>query len=207
MIKGYPDRQEAFKIWEDGIAFRRDSQYGFDYENEYRFHTLGVAKAASKIASRIPGMDEEEAYILGLLHDYGKKINEKKEGIFHGRVGYEELLKMGYGEAAQICLTHTFPIKNFDDSEYSYPQDWKDWLHKALALIEYSDYDYLIALCDKFFEGLSMVSIEKRVAGIKKRYNLDDKQAETLLDESLRLKDYFDKKTGCDIYDILGIKD
>ena len=203
----WPTREEAVDLWEEGIHDRCLKSYGFPFEDEYRFHTQGVARAAEAIAAHIPGMNSEKAFVLGLLHDYGKKINERMEGRFHGREGYEKMLELGYPEVAKICLTHTFPKKNFEDGEFSYPEDWQIWCHKTLANIEYDDYDYLIGLCDKFFEGMSMVSIENRIKGIVRRYQLSPKQEDILLKDALRLKAYFDKKTGCDIYDILGIKE
>lgn len=205
--KNCPTRSEALKLWEKGISERCCKPYGFPFEDEYRFHTLGVAKAAEAIASRIPGMDCDKAYVLGLLHDYGKRISEKAEGRFHGREGFEAMRELGYTEVAQICLTHTFPNKNFSDDEFSYPRDWQEWSRRTLENIEYDDYDYLIALCDKFFEGMSMVSIAKRVKGIVSRYGLAPEQEKILLEGSMRLKNYFDAKTGCDIYDILGIEE
>lgn len=205
--KTYPTRSEALKLWEKGICDRCHKPYGFPFEDEYRFHTLGVAKAAEAIASHIPGMDCDKAYVLGLLHDYGKLISERAEGRFHGREGFEAMQELGYTEVAQICLTHTFPNKNFSDDEFSYPKDWQDWSRQVLEKVEYDDYDYLIALCDKFFEGMSMVSISKRIQGIVRRYGLAPEQEKILLDGSLRLKSYFDRKTGCDIYNILGIEE
>ena len=205
--KGYPSKEQALKIWEGGIVYRLSRPYGFTFENEYRFHTMGVASAAEKIARYIPSMDPEKAFVLGLLHDYGKRINERIEGRFHGQEGYEQMLKAGYPDVAKVCLTHTFAKPDFPDEEYSYPQEWKDWARNILKNITYDDYDYLICLCDKFFEGLSIVSISNRVKGIVNRYRLSKIEENYLLAESMQLKDYFDKKTGQDIYKILDIKD
>ena len=205
--RGYPTKEQALKIWEAGIIYRLSRPYGFTFENEYRFHTMGVASAAEKIARYIPSLDTEKAFVLGLLHDYGKRINERIEGRFHGQEGYEQMLKMGYPDVAKVCLTHTFSEQNFSDEEYSYPQEWKDWAHNTLKNITYDDYDYLICLCDKFFEGLSIVPISNRIKGIIKRYQLGKVQEECLFKQSMKLKEYFDKKTGHDIYEILGIKD
>jgi len=206
MNNKFPNREEAEQILEEGIAYRLKRPYPFLLENEYRFHVHGVAEAAFKIALKINELDAEKAYVLGLLHDFGKRISEKAEKKFHGLEGYEAMMKYGYPEIAKICLTHTFPDKDFKDEEYSYPQKWKDELHKLLATVEYDDYDRLICLCDKFFEGMSMVSLEKRANGIAKRYNLTAEQKEALLSDSYRLKDYFESKTDEDIYSILGIK-
>ena len=205
--RGYPSKETALKIWEQGIVYRLSRPYGFTFENEYRFHTMGVASAAEKIAKYISSMDQEKAFVLGLLHDYGKRINERIERRFHGQEGYEQMMKMGYPDVAKVCLTHTFSERDFKDEQYSYPQEWKDWAHNMLKNITYDDYDYLICLCDKFFEGLSIVSISSRVKGIVYRYNLGKIEEECLLKQSIELKEYFDKKTGQDIYTILGIKD
>ena len=205
--KGYPSRREARKIWEQGIEYRRNRPYDFTLEPEYRFHTTGVATAAYKIAKHIKGLNADKAYVFGLLHDYGKRVNEKIEHRFHGREGYEEMMKMGYPDVAKICLTHTFSCRDFDDDDYNYPKEWKDWVHEKFSQIEYDDYDYLICLCDKFFEGMLRVSIERRIDGIVKRYNLGSEQRKKLTEQSYFLKNYFDKKTGTDIYKILGIED
>lgn len=195
------------EIWEKGIQYRRSRSYGFTEEDEYRFHTLGVAGAAEKIAAHIGAMNGEKAYIFGLLHDYGKRINERKENKFHGREGYEQMLILGYPDIAQICLTHTFPDKHFKDDQYDYPKEWIDWARKKLAETVYTDYDFLIAFCDKLFEACEMVSIEKRIRGIVERYGLSEMQRELLYEESMNLKQYFDAKIGEDTYRILGIKD
>ena len=204
--KGYPNKEIAINLWENGIKYRKSKPYGFDVEEEYIFHTKGVAAAAKKIAEYLPVLDPEKAYILGLLHDYGKRISEKIENYFHGLEGYDQMLKLGYPEVAKICLTHTFFDKNFDYSDFSYPVEWLEQVKTKLQKIEYDDYDYLICLCDKFFEGLKIVPIEKRAEGIAKRYKTTDRQIKIFREKSLLLKKYFDKKTGKDIYKILQIE-
>ena len=37
-------------------------------------HSLNVAIAARNIARKVPGMDENKAYILGMLHDIGRRV-------------------------------------------------------------------------------------------------------------------------------------
>ncbi len=202
---GYPGKINAIKLWKEGIEFRRTKPYGFDVEDEYIFHTQGVAASAEKIAEYLPGLNPEKAYILGLLHDYGKRISERIENYFHGREGYEQMLKLGYYDVAKICLTHTFFDKNLIYSDFSYPIEWIDWAQSKLKNIEYDDYDYLICLCDKFFEGLEKVSIEKRAEGIAKRYRTNENQINIFKKKSLNLKHYFDNKIGIDVYKILKI--
>lgn len=203
-----PDRQTAQRIWQDGIDFRLRQPQPWTFHQEYIFHTTGVAKAAQKIAENTPYLNAEKAYILGLLHDYGKKYDERAAGRFHAQVGYEELSVMGYTGAARICLTHSFPDKNFADADYSSCRpEWLVWAHQQLEKIEFDDYDRLIQLCDLFFEGLSKVSFERRFAGIQQRYNLRPEQLENLRRGAARNKAYFDALCGKDVYRLLEIEE
>ena len=134
-------------------------------------------------------------------------IGEREENRFHGQEGYEQMMFLGYPDVAQICLTHTFPDKNFDRGQYSFPDEWIEWAREKLAGTVYTDYDYLIAFCDKLFEACEMVSIEKRIEAIVERYGLNADQRDLLYRESIGLKKYFDEKTGDDVYRILEIED
>ena len=114
---------------------------------------------------------------------------------------------MGYYEAAKICLTHSFPDKNFCDKDYaSYSKEWLSWAHGELSKITYDDYDRLIQLCDMFFEGMHMVDFETRFSGIMKRYNLEYEDIKNLKEGTERNKRYFESKINCDIYQLLNIK-
>ena len=72
-----PARAEAQKIWQEGFDFRCCTTK-FEVKDEYIFHSHGVAQAAENIAAQIPAMDSEKAYVLGLLHDYGKNMTNGK---------------------------------------------------------------------------------------------------------------------------------
>lgn len=37
-------------------------------------HSLNVGVAARNIAQKVPGLDENKAYILGMLHDIGRRV-------------------------------------------------------------------------------------------------------------------------------------
>ena len=65
-------------------------------------HSRVAAHCARMIASRCPGMDGEKAYVLGLLHDIGRKFGVRHLG--HVSDGYSYMLSLGYDEAARICL-------------------------------------------------------------------------------------------------------
>lgn len=206
MIRKYPTLQQARKIWQEGLDYR-SATTNFAQREEYIFHTQGVAEAAQTIAAHTPGMDPEKAYILGLLHDYGKKYDERASGKFHGQVGFDAMNEMGYSDVAKICLTHSFPRQNFQDIHYSsYLPEWKNWARRELAKVTYDDYDRLIQLCDMFFEGTQKVDFETRFSKIIERYKLDPEIVNVLREDSNRNLRYFEVKTGCDIYDLLNIK-
>ena len=71
-MQGYPNKAEALKIWQEGLDYRIKN-YDFPVADEYVFHTKGIAESCEKIAKLIPDVNTEKAYVLGLLHDYGKK--------------------------------------------------------------------------------------------------------------------------------------
>lgn len=201
MNENCPTIRDAMKIWEDGIKYHKE-HYDFTKEDEYRFHSMGVAHFARLIASHIDGLNPEKAFVLGLLHDYGKKYSER----FHGLVEYLELTEMGYPLAAKICLSHTFPKKDFLIDYYpSYPQEDIKISKELLAVMQYDDYDRLIQFCDMFFEALIIKRPEERIQNIKKRYNLNDEVYHFILNETASLKSYFDKKCGQDVYKVLGV--
>ena len=37
-------------------------------------HSLNVGVAARNIAKKVPGMDENKAYVVGMLHDIGRRV-------------------------------------------------------------------------------------------------------------------------------------
>ena len=70
-------------------------------------HSLNTGIAARNIAEKIEGMDAEKAYIVGLLHDIGRRV-----GIVdiptHVYAGYEYCMEKGWDEVARICMTHSY---------------------------------------------------------------------------------------------------
>ena len=202
----FPDLVTAEKLWHAVILNRLSKPYPFNDRDAYVFHTRGVARFAKMIAEKIPALDAQKAYILGLLHDYGKRINEREESRFHGQEGYEAMTDLGYDDVARICLTHTFHIKNFSDDEYNYPPGWLCWAKEKLKPLTYNDYDRLIQLCDMLTEGFDFVTIEQRADGIAARYHLTGKQKQNLIRDALPLKQRFDSLCGEDVYALLQIK-
>ncbi|MBQ6935142.1 MAG: HD domain-containing protein, partial [Clostridia bacterium] len=68
-------------------------------------HSYNVARLAEKIAEK-SGIDSEKAYILGLLHDIGRRNGDMQAR--HALEGYNYLTSIGFEDGARICLTHTF---------------------------------------------------------------------------------------------------
>ena len=201
----YPDIKTAVAIWQKSIS-EMSVWIAEQHLREYIFHTVGVGESAAKIASCC-NLDYEKAYVLGLLHDYGKKQSQKQTGKSHFMVGYDDLMLLGWSDAARINLTHSFPEQNFDYKDYSsYPFDDLRRAKELIRDIVYDDYDKLIQLCDLFFEGTAIVSFQKRLKNICYRYNLKKEQIARLEKKASENKAYFDVKCGCDVYELLHIE-
>ena len=64
-------------------------------------HSVNTGIAARNIAEKLPSLDPEKAYIVGLLHDIGRRV-----GIVgiptHVLEGYRYCMQKGWDEAARI---------------------------------------------------------------------------------------------------------
>lgn len=156
-------------------------------------HSRVVAHCAEKIAACCPGLDAGKAYIVGLLHDIGRRFGGRHLG--HVSDGYRYMLSLGYDEAARICLTHSFHtpttegyIGNFDTTPEELHQ-----IETALAQTVYDDYDRLIQLCDAMAGSEGVMNIEDRMADVKRRYGA---YPQDKWDSNLRLKRYFEALAG-----------
>lgn len=163
-------------------------------------HSRVVAHCAEKIAESCEGLDAEKAYVLGLLHDIGRKFGVRHLG--HVSDGYTYMMSLGYDEAAKICLTHSFNnqstkeyIGKFDTSE-----EELELIDTTLAKIVMDDYDRLIQLCDSLAGSDGVLDIEERMGDVKRRYGSYPQEK---WDSNLRLKEYFEEKAGRDIYDVV----
>lgn len=183
-----PTREEALKLIRDGLLFN---------PGPWGKHCLTAAHCAEKIASACGDMDVEKAYILGLLHDIGRKFGVRHLG--HVSDGYTYMMCLGYDEAAKICLTHSF--NNHTINEYIGKFDVSDeemkMIKTELARTVYDDYDRLIQLCDSLAGAEGVLDIEDRMNDVKKRYG---SYPQDKWDSNMRLKRYFEKKMKKDIY-------
>ena len=99
-----PTREEAMEFIRDGLACN---------PGPWGRHCITAAHCAEKIAHACGDMDFEKAYILGLLHDIGRKFGVRHLG--HVSDGYIYMKQSGYDEVAKICLTHSFNNHTIDD--------------------------------------------------------------------------------------------
>lgn len=165
-------------------------------------HSRVVAVCAEKIAAQA-GLNPGKAYVVGLLHDIGRR-----EGVTNFRHivdGYRYLKEQGYDEAAKICLTHSFCIPDIhmhigacDLTEAEYQETVR-----LLAECEYDDYDRLIQLCDSIALPQGPADLATRMGDVKRRYG---SYPEAKWQKNFELKEYFDHKTGRDVYDIVGVR-
>jgi putative nucleotidyltransferase with HDIG domain len=159
-------------------------------------HSRVVAHCAEEIAKR-SGMNSEKAYVLGLLHDIGRKFGKRHLG--HVSDGFSYMTSLGYDEVARVCLSHSFTdgsiklyIGNFDTSE-----EETRLITENLEKMEYDDYDRLIQLCDAIGGAEGILNMEDRMQDVKSRYgNYPQKK----WDDNLWLREYFEKKMGEDLY-------
>lgn len=186
-----PPRKEAERILEESAGMN---------PGPWKSHSFFVGTSAMKIAACCTDMNAEKAYVLGLLHDIGRRFGITQ--LAHVIDGYRFMTELGYDEAARICITHSFAIKSTeqyigkrDVTESEFQQ-----LRSLLASYEYDDYDRLIQLCDSIVIEDGAVSLEARMLDVKRRYG---SYPESKWKENLRLRDYFEHKTGKTLDEIL----
>ena len=162
-------------------------------------HSRVVAHCAERIAGACDDMDAEKAYILGLLHDIGRKFGTRHLG--HVSDGYTYMMSFGYDEAAKICLTHSFNNHTTDEyiGNFFTSDEELRLINETLASVEYDDYDRLIQLCDSLAGSEGVLDIEERMGDVKRRYGAYPREK---WDANIALKGYFEKKTGRNIYEL-----
>ena len=163
-------------------------------------HSRIVARSAETIAGNC-GLDMNRAYVSGLLHDIGRY--EGVSELHHVYAGYELLQKKGYGEIAEICLSHSFPYQ--DIGEYFGKNDCTveetEVIIAFLSNWTYNDYDNLIQLCDAIGTANGVSLIEVRLMDVIRRHgftNLTLNKIEAIFG----LKSYFDNLCKMNIYDL-----
>ncbi|NLX83817.1 MAG: HD domain-containing protein [Clostridiales bacterium] len=161
-------------------------------------HVKTAARAASTIAGHC-GMDRLRCYTLGLLHDVGRY--EGKSALRHTIAGYDLMMSKGWGKAAAICLTHSFPLPEIrfynGKNDCSEQDTWR--ICQLLNQIEYDDEIRLVQLCDAISLPSHVTIMEKRLIEVALRHGVTPNISEKWR-RFLELKDLFDQKCGQNIY-------
>lgn len=167
-------------------------------------HSRVAAHCAEKIAQECEDMDTDKAYILGLLHDIGRKFGVRHLG--HVSDGYSYMMSLGYDEVAKVCLTHSFHNQTTDDyiGNFDTTTEELKLIQDTLKTVVMDEYDRLIQLCDSIAGAESVMDIEERMNDVKQRYGSYPKEK---WDANLRLKKYFEEKMGKDLYVVVEKND
>ena len=165
-------------------------------------HSRYVARAAEAIAAHHPALDPEAAFILGYLHDIGRCNGVS--GMRHVMDGYNFLIEKGFDEAARICLTHSYPIKDARTAPAKWDGSVEDqnFVSGYLAKVEYDDYDKLIQLCDSLALPTGFCLMETRLMDVALRYGTNEFSVPRWK-AYLGLQKEFEKVTGRNIYTLL----
>ena len=190
MRKGYPNMLEANRLLHDAYLHN---------PGPWADHSRVAARCARKIADAA-GMDGDKAYVLGLLHDVGRRFG--RGHLMHVYHGYYYMNGLGYDNVARVCLTHSFAVQEFNVfiGHCDIPDYQQEEIRSLLMDIEYDDYDRLIQLCDCLADSDGVVNMEERMADVKRRYGTYPQEK---WDAHMNLKAYFEEKTGRDIYSIV----
>ena len=163
-------------------------------------HSVNVGIAARMIAEKIPSMDPEKAYILGLLHDIGRRV-----GIVdiptHICEGYKYCMKKGWDEAARICMTHSY-LRMRDEFGYEPETEQEKAIKAYIMNCKADDYDRLIQLCDSLAVDYGFVILEKRFVDVTRRYGIMEDYIRGW-EAAFAIKEAFEKEMGCTVYDVL----
>lgn len=189
-----PDRTTAEKLLQEAGACN---------PGPWVAHSRLVAQAAQTIAARLPGLDPDAAYVLGLLHDMGRRAGVT--GMRHVLDGYRYLAGLGYEDAARINMTHSFPVKDLRAifGGWDCTADEVRVIEAYLAGVEFDDYDRLIQLCDALAMADGFVLMEKRMLDVALRYGSLNDAILAKWRVKFDIKRDFERRMGCSIYSLL----
>ena len=188
----YPTRQKAEELLIEA---------GKCNPGPWEAHSRVTADCACKIARAVSGLDAEKAYVVGLLHDIGRKFGVKHLG--HVYDGWRYMSELGYDEAARICLSHSFNEGKLENyiGKFDITEEETEELRLALAAMKFDEYDKLIQLCDSLAAAEGVVDMKERMEDIRRSYG---QYPQSKWDKNMELKTYFEQKAGKDIYTVVG---
>lgn len=160
-------------------------------------HSRNVGLAARYIAEKVPGMAPEKAYIVGLLHDIGRRVGIV-DVTTHILEGYRYAMTQGWDGAARVCMTHSYPLGAAEVGEEPEKREILEYLRGC----EYDDYDRLIVLCDSLAVDYGFCILERRFVDVARRYGIWPNTVERW-NATFRIKEDFEARMGCSVYDVL----
>lgn len=193
--RGYPDRETAERELEEAGKLN---------PGQWITHSKYAALACERIAKHCPHMDSEKAYVIGLLHDIGRRVGIVQER--HMLEGYNYCMSKGWKNAAQICITHSFMLKDITTSigKWDISKEDYEFMKKFIEDVVYDDYDKLAQMCDSLALPDGFCFLEKRFVDVAMRYGVNEyttKRWGAIYD----IKKYFEKIVGKSIEEILEI--
>ena len=163
-------------------------------------HSINVGIAARNIAEKVSWLNPEKAYIVGLMHDIGRRVGVVDIPT-HVYEGYQYCVEKGWDEAARVCMTHSY-LRMQDEFSYE-PESKQEKAIKAFIMdCQADDYDKLIQLCDSLAVDYGFVILEKRFVDVTRRYGIMEGYIKGW-EVAFSIKEYFEKEMGCSIYDVL----
>lgn len=183
-----PTREDAEKLLKEAEA---------NNPGPWGNHSRTTAHCAEKIAQACGDLDINKAYILGLLHDIGRRFGVRHLG--HISDGYKYMMSLGYDEVARVCLTHSFNNQTIDEyiGKFDTTEEELLLIKNFLCSNSFDEFDRLIQLCDALAGANGVLDIKARMEDVKKRYGFYPKAK---WDTNMALKKYFENKAGKDIY-------
>jgi hypothetical protein len=164
-------------------------------------HSKNVALAAKCIA-KPSNLDAEAAYILGLLHDIGRREGVHK--MRHTLDGFKFMQGLGFTDAAKICITHSFVIKSMDvhEGRWDCSSEELKFIADFINTTEFNDYDKLFQLCDALALAEGICLLEKRIVNVALRVGINN-QTVAKWKALFEVQNYFEQKMGQSIYKVL----
>lgn len=167
-------------------------------------HAENAAFVAHCIAEKIPEVDPEDAYVLGLLHDIGRKFDLS---VRHTIEGYYYMMELGYADVARICITHeyyeTFWQESVTNSLHLNEVD-KRTMQAVLGNSTFTLYDYIIQMADCLSHPNGICHLETRLVDLilrgKYHQNLPRKKLQQRWLYLFEIKKRIEEKMGESIY-------
>ena len=167
----------------------------------WKDHSMHVAEAAERIAATC-GLDTDRAYVMGLLHDIGRRTGVAQ--MRHIIDGYDYCMSKGWNEIARCCLTHSFPIKDIetDIAKKDITKEQYEFIKRFVEELEYDEYDRLIILCDSLADAKGFCVLEKRFVDTTRRYGVFPFTVDRW-NHIFEIKEHFETLADTSIYRLL----